>query len=146
MDGNRRNVLAANNSIVLSDELALKLFGTTKNIIGKAVRFDHDTTFFVSGVFKKMPANSSQQFDFVLSFDYFRTRATWVTQWRSTGPLNYVLLKPGVDANIFKKNVANIIKKNTDDTSTNVYPIKFSDVYLHNNNNGNDKAVEELNM
>ena len=140
LDGDRRNVLAANNSIVLSDELALKLFGTTQNIIGKAVGFDHDTTFFVSGVFKKMPANSSQQFDFVLSFDYFRTRATWVTYWRSTGPLNYVLLKPGVDANIFKKNVADIIKKNTDDTSTNVYPMKFSQVYLHNNYNGNEQS------
>ena len=110
LDGNRNNLLVNNNSIVLSDELALKLFGTTKNIIGKAVSFDHDTTFFVSGIFKKMPVNSSQQFDFVLSFDYFRTIKTWVTDWNSTGPLNYVLLKPGVDGKQFNKNVSSIIK------------------------------------
>ena len=103
LDGNRNNALATNNSIVLSDELAMKLFGRTNNLIGKAVQFDHDTTFFISGVFKKMPANSSQQFDFVLSFDYFRTIRAWVKDWYSTGPLNYVLLKPGVDANAFKK-------------------------------------------
>ncbi|HEY2728035.1 MAG TPA: ABC transporter permease, partial [Parafilimonas sp.] len=137
IDGNRNNVLANNNSIVLSDELAKKLFGTTNNLIGKAVSFDHDTTFFVSGVFKKIPANSSQQFDFVLSFDYFRTVMPWVTDWHSTGPLNYVLLKPNVDANAFKRNIANVINKNTDDTGRNVFPIKFSDVYLHNNYNGN---------
>ncbi len=139
IDGNRNKVLADNNSIVLSDELAIKLFGTTSNIIGKPVliHFDHDTTFFVSGVFKKMPVNSSQQFDFVLSFNYFRTIMPWVTQWRSTGPLNFVLLKPGADINAFNKNISNIINKNSNDTATKVVAIKFSDVYLHNNYNGN---------
>ncbi|HEU4555661.1 MAG TPA: ABC transporter permease [Chitinophaga sp.] len=137
IDGNRNNVLVNNNSIVLSDDLAVKLFGTTNNIIGKAVSFNHDTTFFVSGVFKKMPANSSQQFDFVLSFDYLRKVSTWVTDWYSTGPLNYVLLSPNADVNSFKRNVANIIRKNTDDTGRYVFPMKFSDVYLHNNYNGN---------
>jgi hypothetical protein len=84
--------LANNNSIILSDDLAMKLFGTTSDLIGKAVHFDHDATFFVLGVFKKMPANSSQQFDFVLLFDYFRMIKPWATDWYSTGPLNYVLL------------------------------------------------------
>ena len=137
IDGNRDKVLADKNSIVLSDELAMKLFGTTNNIIGKPVSFDHDTTFFVSGIFKKMPVNSSQQFDFVLSFDYLKTIKTWVTNWYSTGPLNYVLLKPGIDINTFNRNVKDIINKNRNDTSTKVYAMKFSDVYLHNNYNGN---------
>lgn len=137
IDGNSNNVLTNNNSIVLSDELAMKLFKTTNNIIGKAVSFDHDTTFFVSGVFKKMPVNSSQQFDFVLSFDYFKMIKPWVTDWYNTGPLNYVLLKPNVDADVFKRNIASVINKNRDDTSTKVFAMKFSDVYLHNNYNGN---------
>ena len=137
IDGNRNDVLALSNSIVVSDELAVKLFGTTRNIIGKAVQFDHDTTFFVSGVFKKVPVNSSQQFDFVLSFDYFRKIKDWVTYWGNKGPLNYVLLKPGVDINTFNKNVRNIINKNSEDTATKVAAIKFSDVYLHNTYNGN---------
>jgi putative ABC transport system permease protein len=38
--------------------------------IGKAIKFQHDKDFFVSGVFEKLPVHSSQQFDFVLSFDY----------------------------------------------------------------------------
>ena len=137
LDGNRNNVLANNNSIVLSDELAMKLFGTTNNLIGKSVSFNHDTTFFVSGIFKKMPANSSQQFDFVLSFDYLGSVSTWVKDWHSTGPLNYVLLKPKANVDLFKKNVSNVITKNTDYTGTKVFPMKFSDVYLHNNYNGN---------
>jgi predicted permease len=137
VEGNRNDVLARNSSIVLSDDLAMKLFGTTDHIIGRAIRFDHDTTFFVSGVFKKMPANSSQQFDFVLSFDYFKSIHVWVTYWRNTGPLNYVLLKPDADINVFNRNIKNIINKNSSDTATRVAAVKFSDVYLHNNYNGN---------
>ncbi len=140
IDGDRSSMLQNNNSIVLSDELALKIFNTTHGIIGKAVQFDHDTTFFVSGVFKKMPANSSQQFDFVLPFDYFKTVKEWVTYWRATGPLNYVLLKPGVNITEFNNNVADIIKKNSEDTTTKITAFKFSDVYLHNNLNGNTQS------
>jgi predicted permease len=149
LNGNKNTVLANNNSIVLSDELAMKLFGTTNNIIGKAVSFDHDTTFFVSGVFKKMPANSSQQFDFMLSFDYLKTKQAWVADWGSTGPLNYVLLKKGTDINTFNSNVKNIIHKNYDDTSRKVVAMKFSDIYLHNNYNGNAQSgarIEYVNL
>lgn len=137
VEGNRNDLLANRNSIVLSDELAMKLFGTTSDLIGKAVSFDHDTTFFVSGVFKKMPANSSQQFDFVLSFDYFKTIKTWVTYWGNKGPLNYILLKKGAGISTFNKNVAGIINRNSNDDRTKVVAMRFSDMYLHNNFNGN---------
>src|SRR5258706_12136906 len=73
LEGDRRKVLADKSSIVISDELAKKLFGTTENIIGKPVEFQHDTTFFVSGVFEKPTVHSSQQFDFVMSFEYYAT-------------------------------------------------------------------------
>ena len=76
-EGNQNSVLENKTSIVISDELANKLFGTTENIIGKPVRFDQDTTFYVSGVFEKLPKHSSQQFDFILSFDFFKTLAGW---------------------------------------------------------------------
>src|SRR5687767_742295 len=95
IEGNKNSVLATPGSIVISDELATKLFGTTENILGKPIIFDHDTTFYVSGIFNKMPANSSQQFDFVLSFDYFKTIKDWVTHWNASGPQNFVFLKKG---------------------------------------------------
>lgn len=140
LEGNRNNMLAGNSSIVLSEDLAKRLFGTTENIIGKPVMLDHDTTFYVSGVFKNIPANSSQKFDFVLSFDYFRKVKDWVTFWGNTGPLNYVLLKKGVSVKDFNKNIYGIVNRNSDDTSRKVFAMKFSDVYLQNNYNGNNQS------
>src|ERR1700759_4037241 len=69
--GNPNDVLKDKSSIVISEDLAKKLFGTVDDVVGKAIRFQHDTTFFVTGIFENTPYNSSQQFDFALSFDYY---------------------------------------------------------------------------
>ena len=132
IDGNKSEVLQNKSSIVISDQLALKLFGTTANIIGKPVRFAQDTTFFVSGVFEQMPKHSSQQFDFVLSFEYFKSIKEWVTRWSDKGPRNYVLLNKETDINTFNKAVADIVTRNSGDTSSIVFGSKFSELYLHN--------------
>jgi len=142
--GNKNNVLADKSSIVLSDELAMKLFGTIENITGKPVQFDHDTTFYVSGVFKKIPVNSSQQFDFVLSFDYFKTVKDWVTTWTNLGPLNFVLLKKGTVLSSFNKNAQDIITAATGDTSRKVFASKFSDAYLYGNYNSGARAGQRI--
>ena len=139
IEGDKNTVLENKSSIVISDELAKKLFGTTENIIGKPVRFDQDTTFYVSGVFEKIPEHSSQQFDFVLSFEYFKILKEWVTRWGDKGPLNYVLLKKGTDINVFNKNVADVVTVNSGDTSK-VFATRFSDVYLHNIYSSNSKG------
>ena len=131
IDGNKNTVLENKNAIVISDELATKLFGTTENIIGKPVRFDQDTTFYVSGIFEKVPKHSSQQFDFVLSFEYFKSIKEWVTKWGDRGPYNYVLASEDMDINTFNKLVANVITANTGDTSRKVLATRFSDLYLY---------------
>lgn len=130
LQGNRDKLLADKNSIVISADLAKSLFGTTDNIIGKPVMFQHDTTFFVSGVFEKPAYHSSQQFDFVLSFEYYFSTQSWVKSWSNIGPHNFVLLKKGADVKAFNKKIAGIIAANYSDTSRSLFAAKFSDNYL----------------
>jgi predicted permease len=132
LQGDKNRVLEDKNSIVISDELADKLFGTTANLIGKSIRFEQDTTFFVSGVFVKPPYHSSQQFDFVLSFDYLGDVQPWVKTWNNRGPHAFVLLKEGATADLVNKKIANVVKDNTGDTTTTLFLAKFSDIYLQN--------------
>lgn len=132
MEGSANSVLADKKSIVISDELAKKLFGTTENIIGKAIRFQHETDFFVSGIFEKLPVHSSQQFDFVLSFDYLKDVQPWVNTWNNTGPHNFVLLKKGTDIAAFNNKIAGVVEKNSGDSTRSAFALKFSDNYLHN--------------
>jgi putative ABC transport system permease protein len=132
ISGNKDDVLKDNSSIIISEDLAIKLFGTAVDIIGKAIRFQHDTTFFVTGVFGNIPSNSSEQFDFVLSFKYYGDLQNWVRNWYNTGPHNYVLLKKGTDVNAFNQRIAGIIRRNSEDTSRTVFALRFSDSYLQN--------------
>lgn len=133
LHGDRGKVLDVKNSIVISDELANKLFGTTENIIGKDIKFQHDTDFFVSGVFEKLPSHSSQQFDFVLSFEYLASlpAQSWVKTWNNSGPHNYVLLKDGTDINAFNKKIVNVVTKGGGDTTRKLFAMNFSGIYLH---------------
>ena len=142
--GNSNDVLKNKTSIVISDELAIKLFGSTNNIIGRAIRFEQDTSFYVSGVFEKNPAQSSQQFDFVLSFDYFRTVQTWVTSWNNIGPQNFVMLRKGTGIKTFNNKIARIITANNGDTSRVAFATRFSDVYLHNSFGDNTNRSEKI--
>lgn len=146
IEGNKNRVLENKGSIVISDELATKLFGTSENIIGKPVRFDQDTTFYVSGIFEKLSKHSSQQFDFVLSFEYFKSIKEWVTRWGDRGPSNYVLLNKGTDIKIFNKNVAGVITSNTGDTTRKVLATKFSDLYLHGKNSKDGSKIEYVRL
>ncbi len=132
LSGQAGKVLQDKSSIVISDELAKKLFGTTENIIGKPVRFQQQRDFFVSGVFEKTLANSSQQFDFVLSFEYYKDVAGWIYTWNNTGPHNFVKLKKGTDINAFNKKIFNVITAATGDTTRKAVAQKFGDVYLTN--------------
>jgi ABC-type antimicrobial peptide transport system permease subunit len=122
----------ARNSIALSDELAIKLFGTTENLIGKAVRFQHERDFFVTGIFAQPTSHSSQQFDFVLSFEYMKEAYPWVTTWNNTGPHNFLLLKKGADINAFNKRIAHVVAENSGDTTRSAFAVLFSDNYLGN--------------
>jgi putative ABC transport system permease protein len=132
LDGNKDQVLADKNSIVISETLAKKLFNTDQNLIGKPVRFQHEKDFYVSGVFADPPAHSSQQFDFVLSFEYYKDNNGWVKTWGNTGPHNFVILKKGTDIDAFNKRISGVIMSNIGDTSRSAFAMRFSDNYLNN--------------
>src|ERR1700761_6359135 len=125
LKGDRTKVLAVKNSIVISDELATKLFGSPENAMNKDLKFQHNQDFFVSGVFEKVPVHSSQQFDFVASFDGLADIPSqhWIKTWGNSGPHNFIMLKEGTDVNAFNKKIAKMIRANSNDTTRSILAI-----------------------
>jgi hypothetical protein len=75
VQGNPKQVLSAKTNVVISESLAKKLFSTTEDCIGKSIEWqlmDFKRQVIVSGIFKDVPTNSSEQFDFILTFDSFK--------------------------------------------------------------------------
>jgi hypothetical protein len=98
IEGNISSVLLNKKGIVLSQSRAKSLFGSTDNVIGKTVGYKVvgiEQQCIVTGIFKDVPVNSSEHFDFVLSFDdlkdilQIKTSCKWDLL---VGVLNYSLL------------------------------------------------------
>ncbi|MEL7147346.1 MAG: ABC transporter permease, partial [Bacteroidota bacterium] len=134
LHGASEQVLKDKRSIVLSENLAMSLFGTTENLIGKSVEWEHESNFLISGIMKQPPANSSLKFDFVMSFELFRDENEWVTNWYNTAPTTYVLLKEGTDVAALNEKIHDIVRVKTENQANHRSPFvtKFSDLYLYN--------------
>jgi putative ABC transport system permease protein len=117
--------------MVISKDLAVRLFGTDENAIGKAVELQHQKTFHVTGVFEGTPSNSSFQYDFVMSFEEFKDDNKWVLEWGNNGPATYVVLRKDADANAFSDKIKNYIKSKDKDSRTILFLQKFSERYLY---------------
>jgi putative ABC transport system permease protein len=75
IEGSSNKPLARPDGILLSDKLAIKLFNTTSGLVGKTLTWDHgdhyNGIYAVSGVFQSPPANATDQFDVLFSYDLF---------------------------------------------------------------------------
>jgi putative ABC transport system permease protein len=118
VDGDVGKVLAAPASIVLSDVLANKLFGTTTNLIGKTVTFQQKQQYAISGIFKEPGTQSSDRFDFVLPFERLKDQGENLNDWGSTFVSTYVLLKPGTDIGEFNAKVSGFVNRMTNNEIT----------------------------
>ncbi len=70
--GNRADLLAAPNSVVLTRSLARRLFDK-EDVVGEQIVYQYgdDTPFRVTGVLEDVPANSHMQFEYVVSGSSF---------------------------------------------------------------------------
>jgi ABC-type antimicrobial peptide transport system permease subunit len=134
ISGDKDKVLADKTSIVISDELALKLFNSLESSIGKTIIFLQDRPFTVSGIFKKIPSNSSEQFDFLLSFEVFKELiGPQHKDWGNTGPRTFVLLKREADVKDFNAKISGFIKAKNNTSNADLFLRAYSAKYLYNN-------------
>src|SRR5690606_28129935 len=134
VQGNKDKALSDKKSIVLTEELAMRLFGTS-DVLGKTVRWQHKKEFQVTGVMRDIPEASSVKFDFILTFEEFKEEEgrDWGTTWSSTAPQAFVLVRPGTDVDEFNHKIANLVRTKSEGGSNHRTPFitRYSDSYLH---------------
>lgn len=130
--GNAQSVLAGNNSIVITESLAEKLFGT-KLAVGKVVQIENKESFAVTGVLEDLPDNSKfSNISYLLPYNYFVNLGWGSDAWESNNDYTYVLLKEHAD----EATVNQKIKKLTADHLKGVIEdVKNREIFLHSANN-----------
>ncbi|MFC0513422.1 ABC transporter permease [Mucilaginibacter angelicae] len=99
LSGNPATVLSDQHAMVLSEESAVKYFGSVDAAAGKTLQLEINgkfEPFIVTGVAKKVPQNSSIQFSIVLPFSFFEV-ASPDNGWMWVSFPTYFLLSPGAD-------------------------------------------------
>ncbi len=103
--GDPNTALKENNSLVLTEESARKLFGD-KNPMGEIVNYDNRRDLIVKGIVKEPKGHAHFQFDMFISQNEIQN------MWMSNGFHTYVKLKEGADIDDFEAEMkANFIKK-----------------------------------
>jgi ABC-type antimicrobial peptide transport system permease subunit len=131
--GDKSKSLSSKNSIVISDELAVKLFKNIETAIGKTVEWSAQNIIglcTISGVFESPPANATTQFDLLLSYELYKEYNP-SEGWRDNSPHTYVLLKDGASLNELDAKVKGFIKSKDKQANETLFLQKYSDRYLY---------------
>lgn len=134
IQGDPGKVLEQPHSIVLSETTARKLFHTT-DVVGKTVSwrwFSHEEEVAVSGVFKDVPARSSQQFDYVLSFDIFESYFQARIERGNYLARTYLTLQSEADADQLNQKIAAFMQREYPESTWRPFVIPYASFYLHN--------------
>ncbi|HWB27748.1 MAG TPA: ABC transporter permease [Chitinophagaceae bacterium] len=133
-EGKATSSLNDNTGIVLTENLAKKLFGD-EDAMGKTVRIDSNANFKVTAVIKNLPANTRFDFEYLLPW-HFMTQLGWDDQnWTNNFTYTYALLKPGTRQDAFDAKVKNIIidhtQKDAFKSQAEVFTQPMSRAYLY---------------
>ena len=99
LSGDARTALTEPNTVVLSESVAKKFFGS-ENPVGKTILRNKKSAYKVTGVFKDMPANTHLKADILISYATFLSEAKDSqpeTAWQWDGCLTYLKLRPNTD-------------------------------------------------
>ena len=131
LEGNRENVLDGAYSVVITQNLAKKLFGDD-NPIGKAVKIDNSDVFTVTGILENLPENTEFHFEFLVPWEYLIQKGWNDQNWGNNSVSTYVLLKEGVNYDVFSSKIKTLRKnhdKDSPDMVTFLYPFPREHLY-----------------
>ena len=138
--GNAANAFSALYSIVISETMADKFFGTT-NVIGKTLKVDNKQDYVISGVIKDLPENVSFKFDWLAPFKIYEDQNTWLQNWGNNGIVTYVEAQPNANIDAINKKLYNYIdsKQKGSIAKMSIYPMNRWRMY-DNFDNGKEIA------
>ena len=142
--GDINTALIGKNNIVMSESLAVKMFGTTDHVVGKTIDMQlpplKSRQVLITGLFKDVPDNSSENFDFVLPMEFFIELSPAVLDWGNDGTNAYVTLKAGTDVEDFNRKVKNLISTKSDDANRTTFLRNYAEGYLYGKYENGKKA------
>jgi ABC-type antimicrobial peptide transport system permease subunit len=122
LQGNAGTVLNNVYSIVVTQKMAKKMFGT-EDAINKVIKINRDN-FTVTGILKDLPTNTQFDFEYILPWAYMIKTGQDDNNWGNNSIHTYVQLKPNIAQASADSKIKDIIKRHSNSQENN-------EVFLH---------------
>jgi putative ABC transport system permease protein len=138
--GNRNTALTEAHSVIISEILAKRYFGSVAAAMGKPLWILNKETFTVTGVMQNFPENCHLQCSMFIALRTFEKEKEfdWLKDWGNNSLITYVLLREGADVNRLETKLPVFIKRHITDndeeySSLDMYLQPLKDIHLHSN-------------
>jgi putative ABC transport system permease protein len=107
LEGDPNDALTNPQSVVITDEVALKLFGEKYHILGRVIRYSRQS-YTITGVVKDIQNNSHLYFNTILSINSLQPQFenSLRNDWFYLAQTNYILFKEETNSNGFETKLA----------------------------------------
>lgn len=114
-----QNLLSSPNEILISDQMAQKVFGTLNNVVGQTIEWQDEEwqltgPYKISGIFKATPLNSTHQFDVFFSYQHYYNNLReryGLDKWYSNSAQTFLLLTKGTSVSSFNNRIKDYGRK-----------------------------------
>lgn len=135
LHGNKELALTDKSHIVLTEEAAVKLFGTT-DAIGESVQLisnEEEELYVVQGVLKSLGSTVSSAFEYILPYQvmFDKPYNQWLKYWGNNGPSTIVKLRAGTDGEKFSESIKDFILERNENSNVKLFAYPQSELYLH---------------
>ncbi|MBS1528437.1 MAG: ABC transporter permease, partial [Bacteroidetes bacterium] len=135
-EGNPATALTGLHSIVLTDQMAKKLFGN-EDPMGRIVKIDSNVNFTVTGVLKPLPANTMFNYvEYLVPLSYMREVHWEHTDWGTNSVETVVMMKPDVSRQTAQKLFWNVFRGKPVDPTSHGIVESMADWHLYYYDNG----------
>jgi len=140
LEGNPTTALHDDQSVILTESTAKKLFGDTP-AMGATFVINDTVPVKVSAVIKDVPANSSLQFEYIRPFAPFEKNNSWLKKWDDNRIATWLQLKPHADLAAFGRKATALLQTRSNDTTVSTFAFPMGRLRLHSGfENGKQKG------
>jgi putative ABC transport system permease protein len=135
-EGNPQTALEAPFSVVISEELARLHFGD-QSALGRTIRAKDEFDLQVTGVFRRIPANTQLRTDFVISYSTLDRIGMDTQSWTELfQDYTYVLLREGADPTEVEQKIPSLLTQHLGEDKAKNYILQLQplgQIYLYSN-------------
>lgn len=134
LEGNSKTLLNDKSGIIITESLAKRIFNTT-NAIGKTIDWhfwNTKKTVVVNAVISDVPANSSEQFDFLMSWDYYHDDLINYKAWGNYYGRIIIAVNESADLIATNAKIDAIVAEKQGSDNVDTILASYQDQYLYN--------------